>query len=99
MSANILQSIGNTSLVQLHRVVPEGCGQIFVKAEWENPTGSMPHLEMLEHNVEIARSFAPFSEQEMERLRKDVGPAREGLEHNLTGHLDGPTAMPEIFWA
>ena len=59
----------------------------------------MPHLEMLEHNVEIARSFAPFSEQEMERLRKDVGPAREGLEHNLTGHLDGPTAMPEIFWA
>jgi len=59
----------------------------------------MPHLEMLEHNVEIARSFAPFYEQEMERLRKDVGPAREGLEHNLTGHLDGPTAMPEIFWA
>ncbi len=41
MSANILQSIGNTSLVPLHRVVPEGCGQIFVKAEWENPTGSM----------------------------------------------------------
>src|SRR5437763_6822608 len=28
----------------------------------------MPHLEMLEHNVEIARSFPPFSEQEMERL-------------------------------
>lgn len=41
MSANILQSIGNTSLVPLHRVVPEGCGQIFAKAEWENPTGSM----------------------------------------------------------
>jgi len=41
MSGNILQSIGNTSLVQLHRLVPAGCGQIFVKAEWENPTGSM----------------------------------------------------------
>ena len=41
MSANILQSIGNTSLVPLHRVVPEGCAQIFAKAEWENPTGSM----------------------------------------------------------
>ena len=41
MSANILQSIGNTSLVSLHRVVPEGCGQIFVKAEWENPSVSM----------------------------------------------------------
>jgi predicted aldo/keto reductase-like oxidoreductase len=59
----------------------------------------MPHLEMLEHNVEIARSFSPYSDQEMERLRKDVSPAREGLEHNLTGHLDGPTRTPEIFYA
>jgi cysteine synthase A len=41
MSANILQSLGNTSLVPLHRVLPEGFGQIFVKAEWANPTGSM----------------------------------------------------------
>lgn len=39
--SNILQAIGNTSLVQLNRVVPEGCGKIFVKLEWENPTGSM----------------------------------------------------------
>jgi uncharacterized protein len=59
----------------------------------------MPHLEMLEHNVESARAFAPYSEQEMERMRKDVSPAREGLEHNLTGHLDGPTRTPEIFYA
>jgi cysteine synthase A len=41
MSANILQSIGNTPLAPLHRVLPEGSGQIFVKAEWANPTGSM----------------------------------------------------------
>jgi predicted aldo/keto reductase-like oxidoreductase len=59
----------------------------------------MPHIEMLEHNVEIARSFSPYSEQEMERMRKDVSPSREGLEHNLSGHLDGPTQTPEIFWA
>ena len=38
---NILEAIGNTSLVKLNRVVPTGCGQIFVKLEWENPTGSM----------------------------------------------------------
>lgn len=38
---NILLAIGNTSLVQLHNIVPEGCAQIFVKLEWENPTGSM----------------------------------------------------------
>jgi cysteine synthase A len=38
---NILQAIGNTSIVQLHKVVPPGCAKIFVKLEWENPTGSM----------------------------------------------------------
>jgi cysteine synthase A len=38
---NILQAIGNTSLIQLHKVVPPGCGKVFAKLEWENPTGSM----------------------------------------------------------
>lgn len=37
----VLDSIGNTSLVKLRRVVPEGCSTIFVKVEGENPTGSM----------------------------------------------------------
>src|SRR5262245_26251377 len=38
---NILKAIGNTSLVQLQHVVPSGCAKVFVKLEWENPTGSM----------------------------------------------------------
>ena len=38
---NVLDAIGNTSLVQLRRVVPPGCADVFVKLEWENPTGSM----------------------------------------------------------
>jgi cysteine synthase A len=41
ISANILQAIGNTSLVQLRNVVPPGSAKVFVKLEWENPTGSM----------------------------------------------------------
>src|SRR5215470_8747280 len=40
-SSNILNAIGNTSLVQLRAVVPPGCAKIFAKLEWENPTGSM----------------------------------------------------------
>jgi cysteine synthase A len=28
-------------LVQLRKVVPPGCAKVFVKLEWENPTGSM----------------------------------------------------------
>lgn len=38
---NILQAIGNTSLVELRKVVPPGCAKVFAKLEWENPTGSM----------------------------------------------------------
>jgi len=38
---NVLDAIGSTSLVRLGKVVPPGCAQIFVKLEWENPTGSM----------------------------------------------------------
>ena len=38
---DILDAIGNTSLVRLRRVVPPGCADILVKLEWENPTGSM----------------------------------------------------------
>jgi cysteine synthase A len=41
ISANILQAIGNTSLVQLRKVVPPGSARVLVKLEWENPTGSM----------------------------------------------------------
>lgn len=38
---NVLDTIGNTSLVPLRKVVPSGCADIFVKLEGENPTGSM----------------------------------------------------------
>jgi cysteine synthase A len=37
----ILQAIGNTSMVRLRKVVPPKCADIFVKLEWENPTGSL----------------------------------------------------------
>jgi cysteine synthase A len=38
---DILRAIGNTSIVRLRKVVPAGCGEILVKLEWENPTGSV----------------------------------------------------------
>ena len=38
---DILQAIGNTSLVRLRKVVPPQCADIFVKLEGENPTGSL----------------------------------------------------------
>lgn len=38
---DVLHAIGNTSLVQLRKIVPPNSAAIFVKLEWENPTGSM----------------------------------------------------------
>ena len=59
----------------------------------------MPQIEMLEQNVQIARSFSPVSQQELERLRQQLAPSREGLENKLVGHLDGPTTNREVFLA
>jgi uncharacterized protein len=59
----------------------------------------MPKPEMLAHNVEIAKSFSPLTDQEKDRLRQQLGDSREGLEKRLVGHLDGPTLNPEIFSA
>ena len=40
-SAGVLAGIGNTPLVELVHVVPEGSGRVLVKLEFANPTGSM----------------------------------------------------------
>ena len=41
MGATVLDAIGNTPLVELHRVVPMGSAKVLVKLEFANPTGSM----------------------------------------------------------
>ena len=40
MSMDILDAIGNTSMVRLRKIIP-GYAGVFVKLEWENPTGSL----------------------------------------------------------
>ena len=59
----------------------------------------MPRKEMVQHNMETARRFTAFPEGDMDRLRKSLQPSREGLEKNLSGHHDGPTLKPHLFWA
>jgi len=54
---------------------------------------------MLDHNLQIARNFTPWLEPDMERLRKELQPSRQGLEKNLSGHYDGPTDRPQSFRA
>ncbi len=59
----------------------------------------MPRLEFLEHNIDVARNYSPLSNEEMERLRRNLETSRVPLEKKLVGHLDGPTCRPELFWA
>ncbi|MEU8379199.1 cysteine synthase family protein [Streptosporangium sp. NPDC048865] len=40
ISSSVVDSVGNTPLVRLTRVVPEGAAQVLVKLESGNPTGS-----------------------------------------------------------
>jgi hypothetical protein len=56
---DILHAIGNTSMVRLRKVVPPRCADVFVKLEWENPTGSVKDRMA---NAVISREEALFAE-------------------------------------
>jgi aryl-alcohol dehydrogenase-like predicted oxidoreductase len=57
----------------------------------------MPRPEMLASNIETARNFTPLKDDEIERLRQQLSPSRDGLEKRLVGHLDGPTSHAGLF--
>jgi len=59
----------------------------------------MPKPEFVDHNIATARSFTPLTDADMERLRNQMQPSREGLQKRLSGHHDGPTLTPHLFWA
>jgi cysteine synthase A len=40
-ASGVLESIGNTPIVQLRKIVPPSAARILAKLEWANPTGSM----------------------------------------------------------
>jgi cysteine synthase len=41
IDASVLDRIGDTPLVALRRIVPDGCAGVLIKLESANPTGSM----------------------------------------------------------
>ena len=43
---SVIQSIGNTPMVPLRRIVPPGSARILAKLEWANPTGSMVYSSL-----------------------------------------------------
>ena len=57
----------------------------------------MPKVEMLDYNLNVARTFSSLNEWEMQQLWDILSPSRTGLEKKLVGHLDGPTLSPGLF--
>jgi len=41
IATNVLNSIGNTPIVELRKVIPSHSARVLVKLEWANPTGGM----------------------------------------------------------
>lgn len=58
---NVLEAIGNTHLIKLGRVAPKGVSNVFVKAEYLNPSGSLKDriaLEMI-RDAEASGALKP----------------------------------------
>jgi predicted aldo/keto reductase-like oxidoreductase len=58
----------------------------------------MPQVAHLNHNLEVARNYAPPSTEELDRLRRTLEPLRIPMEKRLVGHLDGPSRLEDLFW-
>src|SRR5437667_7760093 len=57
---SILEAIGNTPLVQLHRCAPQNGAELWLKLEYRNPTGSMKD-RMARAMIEGAERDGPIS--------------------------------------
>ncbi|MFP5068252.1 PLP-dependent cysteine synthase family protein [Pseudonocardia nantongensis] len=55
---SVLDAVGATPLVQLHRVVPAGGAPVWVKTEWANPGGSVKDRAALNMVLDAERSGA-----------------------------------------
>ena len=53
---DVLSAIGNTSLVRLRCVVPDGCAEVWAKLEGENPTGGRTTKALILAMIEAARA-------------------------------------------
>ncbi len=53
---SVLEMIGNTPLVRLHKIVPEGAAEVLAKVESKNPGGSIKDRAALQMVIEAERT-------------------------------------------
>lgn len=63
-----------------------------IRYAWSLPVSAavvgMPKPEFIRENIAAARAFTPLSSQEIDMMRRQVAPARAGLEAFFAGHAD-----------
>ena len=82
--SEVTATVGNTPLVRLNKVVPEGSADVYVKMEMFNPTGSYKDrmaLAMSINNLLASPSFGPWA---------------EGQPLDIAGLLHAPDGRPRV---
>lgn len=59
----------------------------------------MPRVEFIEHNIKLARDFAPLTPTEIEGVRQRLAPSQKPLEQRLSGHLDWERGSSQVLSA
>jgi cysteine synthase len=98
---DILQAIGNTSMVRLRKVVPPRCADVLVKLEWENPTGSMK--DRMAHAV-ISRAEAdgrlkPGGTVVLTLVPSEGGRTTKKLILDMIETARGLSQEPNTYWS
>lgn len=75
---DVLDSIGNTPLIELRKIFPPGPARIVARLEWANPTGSMQD-RMRRSGHRVRRS----------RRAPETGRNGGGIQRGQHGHLAG----------
>ena len=60
LNSSVLEQIGNTSLLQLHSIVPKDHARILIKLESENPPGSMKDRMALALVTQVVIDIEPW---------------------------------------
>jgi cysteine synthase len=98
---DILQAIGNTSMVRLRKVVPPRCADVLVKLEWENATGSMK--DRMAHAV-ISRAEAdgrlkPGGTVVLTLVPSEGGRTTKKLILDMIETARGLSQEPNTYWS
>ena len=93
-SKGMLEAIGNTPLVRLRTIVPDGAAEVLVKLEYYNPTGSykdrmaLSMIERMERAREIASEGPSYATDQMRN--PDMVAGYESLGEELLEQIERP---------